>query len=219
MPRTFSIFSRHTTIILVDRGNLNMIQGDFRHIDHWTTIVRTTIINRDVYNIESPVTRRRLLRLSVMTVKTSLSLEASKALIYNGYIQRRPPWYLQIPPPHVMNMTEPQVRDVFSSTFKLTLTGCARMPDMPSYLSGTRGPIEMASLVHNTVSKFNHSVTRFYADIHIFGRRFHILMSVNESPFKSAWQHRSTWRIGSHLFVRKSNNGLTWREHHGCNTT
>ena len=68
-----------------------MIQGDFRHIDHRTTIVRTIILNRDVYNIESPVTRRRLLRLLVITVNTLLSLEASKALIYNGYIQRQRP--------------------------------------------------------------------------------------------------------------------------------
>ena len=60
MPRTFSIFSRHTTIILVDSGNLNMIRGDFRHIDHRTTIVRTTIINRDVYNIESRVTEKQM---------------------------------------------------------------------------------------------------------------------------------------------------------------
>ena len=60
MPRTFSLFSiRHTTIILVDSGNLYMIQGDFRHIDH-RSIVRTTITNRDVYNIESPVTKKQM---------------------------------------------------------------------------------------------------------------------------------------------------------------
>ena len=36
-----------------------MIQGDFRHIDH-RSIVRTTITNRDVYNIESPVTKKQM---------------------------------------------------------------------------------------------------------------------------------------------------------------
>ena len=50
MPQTFWLFSiRHTTtIILVDSiDNLNMIQGDLRHMDR-----STTITNRDAFNIE-----------------------------------------------------------------------------------------------------------------------------------------------------------------------
>ena len=56
MPRNFWLFSiRHTTIILVD-SNLNMIQGDLRHIDR-----STTITNRDAFNIEcTTVTERPL---------------------------------------------------------------------------------------------------------------------------------------------------------------
>ena len=60
MPRTFWLFSiRHTTtIIVVDSlSNLNMIQGDVRHIDR-----STTITNRDAFNIEieSTVTEQPL---------------------------------------------------------------------------------------------------------------------------------------------------------------
>jgi len=55
MPRTFWLFSRHsTTIIMVDNlSNLNMIQGDLRHMDR-----STAITNRDAFNIvlESTVT-------------------------------------------------------------------------------------------------------------------------------------------------------------------
>jgi hypothetical protein len=47
---------------------------------------------------------RRPLLLSITKVRSLLGLEASRALIYNGYIQRQTHWYLQITPPHVMNM-------------------------------------------------------------------------------------------------------------------
>jgi hypothetical protein len=54
MPRTFGLFSiTHTTIILVD-SNLNMIQGDLRHMDR-----STTFTNRDPFNIESTVTEQQ----------------------------------------------------------------------------------------------------------------------------------------------------------------
>jgi hypothetical protein len=61
MPQTFRLFSiRHTTtIILVDSNlnNLNMIQGDLRHMD-WST----SITNRDAFNVElaSTVTEQLL---------------------------------------------------------------------------------------------------------------------------------------------------------------
>jgi hypothetical protein len=68
MPRTFSLFSvnRHTTnIILVDSNlNLNMIEGDLRHIDR-----STTITNRDAFNIESTTsTEQQLLPTTSLIV-------------------------------------------------------------------------------------------------------------------------------------------------------
>jgi len=50
MPRNFWLFSvrRTTTIILMDSSNLNVIQGDLRHMD-WST----SITNRDAFNVES----------------------------------------------------------------------------------------------------------------------------------------------------------------------
>ena len=85
---------------------------------------------------------------------------------------------------------------------------------MTSNLSDVRRsrPVEMISSVHDTVSKFKHYGTHFHADIRTFGRRLHILMSMNENPFAS--RHRSR-RLGSHLFVRKSNDGLK----ENCDTT
>jgi hypothetical protein len=106
MPRNFWLFSiRHsTTIILVDTGGtLNMIQGDLRHIDR-----STNFTNRDAFNIEleNTVTEQPLPSTTspgkVATIV--LGLEAPRALIYNGYIQCLLSWYLQIPPPRVMNM-------------------------------------------------------------------------------------------------------------------
>ena len=48
MPRTFWLFSiRHTTTIILVDSNLNMIQGDLRHMDR-----STTITNRDAFNVE-----------------------------------------------------------------------------------------------------------------------------------------------------------------------
>ena len=69
----------------------------------------------------------------------------------------------------------------------------------------------MISSVHDTVSNSKHNGTYFYADIHT-GRRLHILMSMNENPFAS--QHRPG-RMGSHLFVRKLDDGLK----ESCDTT
>ena len=45
----------------------------------------------------------------------------SGTLIYNGCIQRQPPWYLQIPLLRVMKMMriELQVRDKFRCAFKI----------------------------------------------------------------------------------------------------
>ena len=116
MPRTPSLFSiRHnTTIILVD-SNLNMIEGGLRHVDR-----STTISNRDAFNIENTVTDQQLPPTASLVVGNDgmvvfLGLEASRALIYNGLIQCQPPWYLQIPPPHVKHtiQTELHVRDKF----------------------------------------------------------------------------------------------------------
>ena len=51
MPQTISLFSiRHTTIILLD-SNVNIIEGDLRHMDR-----STTITNMDAFNIESTIT-------------------------------------------------------------------------------------------------------------------------------------------------------------------
>jgi hypothetical protein len=106
MPRTFQLTNiRHTTtIILVDS---TLIQGDLRHIDQ-----STTITNRDAFNIEleSSVTQQPL----PSTASLGKVIKASRALKYNGYIQRQPPWHLQIPPPRVVNtiQTELQVLHV-----------------------------------------------------------------------------------------------------------
>ena len=56
MAQTFMLFSirRTTTVILAD-SNLNIIQGDLRHIDR-----STNITNRDAFNIESTVTEQQL---------------------------------------------------------------------------------------------------------------------------------------------------------------
>ena len=88
------------------------------------------------------------------------------------------------------------------------------MLDMVSNPPGTREsrPVEMTASVISTVSKFKQSGTCFHADIHIFGRRLHNLVSMNEDPI--ALLHRSR-RIGSNLFVRKLKDGLT--KH--CNIT
>ena len=59
---------------------------------------------------------------SVTTVRSLGSgIEASRTLIYNGFVQRQPLWYLQIPLPRVMNMMqiELQVRDKFRYAFKI----------------------------------------------------------------------------------------------------
>ena len=62
-PRTFfKLFSIRHTIILVD-SNLNMIQGDHRHMDR-----STTITNRDSFNIESTVTEQQLLPTTSLAV-------------------------------------------------------------------------------------------------------------------------------------------------------
>ena len=56
MPRTFRLFTiRHTTTIIMMNSNVNMIQGDLRHMDR-----STTITNRDAFNIESTVTEQQL---------------------------------------------------------------------------------------------------------------------------------------------------------------
>ena len=62
---------------------------------------------------------------SVVKVRSLLGLEASSALIYNGYIQQQhqPSWYLPILPSNVMKtlqtITELQVRDKFWCAFKI----------------------------------------------------------------------------------------------------
>ena len=56
MPQTFRLLTiRHTTTIIMMNSNVNMIQGDFRHMDR-----STTITNRDAFNIESTVTEQQL---------------------------------------------------------------------------------------------------------------------------------------------------------------
>ena len=92
-------------------SNVNMIQGDLRHMDR-----STTITNRDAFNIESTVTEQQLPPTASLVVGNDgkvVILKQSRALILNGFIQRQPPWYLQIPPPRIMNMihTELQVRE------------------------------------------------------------------------------------------------------------
>ena len=69
--------------------------------------------------VQLPNNRCRPLRLSVRL----LGLEASRALIYNGYVQHQLPWHLQFPPSSVMNMIQTelqvlQVRDNFWCAFK-----------------------------------------------------------------------------------------------------
>ena len=65
MPRNFWLFSRHTTIVLMDSSNLNMIRGDLRNMDR-----STTITNRDAFNveIESTVTGRPALSLGKLII-------------------------------------------------------------------------------------------------------------------------------------------------------
>ena len=86
--------------------------------------------------------------VTTRTVRLLLGLEAFKAPIYNGFIQRQPPWYLQIPllPMNMMIMiqTELQVRDKSLSTFKI---GTYKIPD-----NRRSRPVEMAASVHSTVS-------------------------------------------------------------------
>ena len=151
MPRTFWFSIRHTTIILVD-SNLNIIRGDLRHTDR-----SITVTNRDAFNIvESTIIQQPL---SSTTSPGKVVSGTSRTLIYNGYIQRQPPWYLQIPPPRIMNMIqtqlqELQVRNKFRCAFKIgTYTCFSEMPS-ESNLPGTRGsrPVEMAASVHSTVS-------------------------------------------------------------------
>ena len=122
MPQTFRLFCiRHTTTIILVDSNLNMIQGDFRHMDQ-----STTITNRDAFNIETeqhlPPTTSLVVGNDGKAVQV-IALEASIALIYNGCIQlqRQPPWYLQIPLPRVMNMMqiELQVGDNFRRASKI----------------------------------------------------------------------------------------------------
>ena len=107
--------------------------------------------------VQLPNNRCRPLRLPV---KSFVGLEASRALNYNGYIQRQHPWHLQIPRPRVMDMIQNklqvlQVRDKFWSTLKIsTYPSCACLPEMPSNLPDTREsrPVETAVSVHSTVS-------------------------------------------------------------------
>ena len=79
---------------------------------------------------------------------------------------------------------------------------------MLSNLPETRGSrhVEMSTVSNSS------TIHRFYADIDTFGQRIYILMSMNENPIVP--QHCSR-KIGSHLFVKMSNDGLK----NNCNTT
>ena len=102
-------------------SNLNMIQGDLRHMDR-----STTITNRDAFNIESTVTEQQLAPTTSLVVGNDGKVVFWSWSIYStdfNNIQPKPSWYLQIPPPRFMKtmqtVTELRVREIFWCTFKI----------------------------------------------------------------------------------------------------
>ena len=159
MPRTFWLFSIRytTTIIVVDSlSNLNMIQGDLRHIDR-----STTITNRDAFNVEleSTITEQPLPSTST-TSPGKVVIESWSIYSTDLYGYVNPPasgisrplrcaswtWYKQ-------NFKHFRLETNFDAPLKLALTCRMYLPEMPSNLPDTRGsrPVEMAVSVHSTV--------------------------------------------------------------------
>ena len=111
---------------------------------------------------------------SATMVRSLLVLEASSALIdFNGFIQRQPPWYLQIPLLRAMNMiqTELQVREqILYAPFKNHhLHKCL-------LIFQTTEDRDLWKWYHRRMIRLVNSMhygTHFHAHIYIFGLRLH----------------------------------------------
>ena len=95
----------------------------------WIGVPPSQIGMLSISKVQLPNNRCRPLRLALTKVRSLLGLEASRILMYNGYIQRQTHWYLQISPPHGMNMIQTefqvlQVRGKLDALIKLALTSC-----------------------------------------------------------------------------------------------
>ncbi|KAF8802760.1 hypothetical protein BYT27DRAFT_7215134 [Phlegmacium glaucopus] len=80
MPPNFSLFNirNHTTMILVD-SNLNLIQGDLRHIDRSTTITNTDAFNIELEGLPNEHPSRLTLPLEPTLVSRNPSAERHDA--------------------------------------------------------------------------------------------------------------------------------------------